>query len=736
MAPLGGSAWGQRVLALVLALVAIPAILSISAFWQETPIRLGEAAPRTVLAPDLIRVDDPETTERERRNERAAVGEVTVADTESRRAIVLSVNDMFDRVAQVRQPASTGEDRRPLGPEEQVDALSEQLDLPETALRQLVALTAEELAEARDEAESAARVLAQRSIREGEVDDNIEQLAGLLAVYNFPGDVGTTVVEPVLAEALRPTVRVDEQATRNARDAAAANVAEVQRGFPPGTPIVSIGDMVSEVQVDALQARGLEGAVPWQTAARALALTAAITFSLAFYIRAYRPIVWASPRLQLLLSVLFVMFALALQAVVLLTGEADVWLYAVPAGAIAMLMTILFDPPIGVLSTIPVTAFTSFMAPSRPGLTAFVALTCLASVPLVSRLSARGALRRAAWQSTLGYGVFAGIFAGVFGAPDDILLAVAAGLANGVLSAVIVNSSLPFLESVFGVLTATSLQDLADRNHPLLRELESKALGSYNHSVEVSKMVERAARTVDADSLLASVAALYHDIGKVQRPFFFVENQLGIDNPHDNLAPEVSARIIKEHVTDGVEIARSYRLPAEIVDGIRTHHGTTLVGYFYRQAVNAADDPATVDEQRYRYAGEKPSTKELAILMLADCCEGATRAAALRDRNLTREVIADIVSGLITDRVDDGQLEESALTFRDLRTVQASFIESLCYVYHPRITYPELRPRSTAGDAGAGQRNGDPAKKPETAGQSGPGDQPAAAGRSPRTSSS
>jgi putative nucleotidyltransferase with HDIG domain len=233
-------------------------------------------------------------------------------------------------------------------------------------------------------------------------------------------------------------------------------------------------------------------------------------------------------------------------------------------------------------------------------------------------------------------------------------------------------------------------------------------------------MTERAARAVDADSLLASVAALYHDIGKVQRPYFFVENQFGIDNPHENLEPEVSARIIKEHVTDGIQIARSYRMPAEIVEGIRTHHGTTLVGYFFRQAANAAPEGTTVDERPYRYDGKKPASTEMAILMLADCCEGATRAAALSDRNLTREAIAAIVTGLIDDRVEDGQLEEANITFRELRTVQESLIESLCYVYHPRITYPELRPRSTtvgtqnaptngAGNGAARDRVGDPA---------------------------
>ncbi len=695
VAPLAGSAWGQRALAAALAIIGIPAILSISAFWQEAPIREGAPSPRTVLAPDPIRVDDPETTERERRNAAESVEPIQVPDNEARRAIVQSVEDTFARIEQAREPSS-GSDEQALSVDEQVAGLLDQLEeLPASAIRALVELSDSELLVARAQAVEVAQDLALRSIAEGDIEQTKAQIDGMLAVRNFPDDIGQTAVKPVLAEALQPTVRIDEEATAAERERAAAAVAPLQKSFPPGTPIVQVGETVSAVQIAALRSRDLDGADPWLTVGRALALTAAIAISLAFYLRAYRRVVWSSARLLLLLSVLFVLFALTLQAAVVFASGNSPLLYLLPAGAFAMLTTILFDPPVGVLVTIPITTLVAFMVPSRPGVTVFAALTCLASVPLVSRLSARGALRRAAWRSTLAYGVFAAVLAVVFDEANNVAFAALAGLGSGVLSAVIVNATLPFLESVFGVLTATSLLDLADRNHPLLRELERKALGSYNHSVEVSKMVERAARAISADSLLASVAALYHDIGKVQRPYFFVENQFGIDNPHDNLEPEVSARIIKEHVTDGVEIARSYRMPSEIVEGIRTHHGTTLVSYFYRQAVNAAPDGAAVDERRFRYNGKKPASKEMAILMLADCCEGATRAAALADRHLTREAIADIVTGLIDDRVEDGQLDEANITFRELQTVRESFIESLCYVYHPRITYPELRPRAT-----------------------------------------
>lgn len=714
VAPLSGSAWGQRALAAALVFIGIPAILSISAFWQEAPIREGAPAPRTVLAPDPIRVDDPETTARERRNAAESVEPVLVPDNEARAAIVQNVDDTFARIEQAREPSSAG-DEQELTVDEQVAGLLDQLpsELTPSAIRQLVALSDEELALVRSQAQDIARELAQRDFTEDEIEQTAERIDSLLAVRSFPGDVGAGAIRPILEAALEPTVRVDEAQTAAEREEAAAAVAPLQKSFAPGTPIVQVGETVTAVQMEALRARGLEGADPWQSVARALALTAAVAVSVAFYLRAYRRQVWRSPRLLLLLAVLMVLYALSLQAVVIFTSSTGPLAYLLPAGAFVMLTTILLDPPVGVLATIPITTAAAFMLPSRPGVTAFAALTCIVSVPLVSRLSARGALRRAAWRSTLAYGLFAGVLAAVFDGLADVPAAAFAGLGSGVLAAVIVNATLPFLESVFGVLTATSLLDLADRNHPLLRELERKALGSYNHSVEVSKMAERAARAVNADSLLASVAALYHDIGKVQRPYFFVENQFGIDNPHDNLEPEVSARIIKEHVTDGIEIARSYRMPAEIVEGIRTHHGTTLVTYFYRRAVNAAPDGTEVDARRFRYDGKKPASKEMAILMLADCCEGATRAAALTERDLTREAIASIVTGLIDDRVEDGQLDEANITFRELQTVRESLIESLCYVYHPRITYPELRPRSTT--VGARTAGGDPTASADAA---------------------
>jgi cyclic-di-AMP phosphodiesterase PgpH len=702
--------WLWRGLALVLAVIGVPLVLSVSAFLQDTPIRVGEPSPRTVVAPDLIRVEDPEATERAQRDAMAGVTPVTVEDEDAPASIVADVRDAFARVQAVRR---AGEDEAPQTRTEQIEELAERLPmLTSDGLRLVTGLSDSQLSSVANTAADVAAVLVRQPIPEDRIDDvRTRRLRAELALRTFPPGIAEQVVEPLVAASLRPTIREDTEATEARRQEAAGSVEPVRQTYTAGTVIVSAGEEVSELQMTALRARGLEGAEPWRFALRALALTLLVVGAVAYYLRAYRPKVWGSSRRVLLLATLYLLFAAILEAVTMLPVGGSTWLFILPVAALAMLATILFDPPIGVLMTIPVTAMVAFTLPGDAGVVVFAAVASLASVPLVSRLSARGDLRRAAGKVILINIVLAAACGAIFNGLETVPLAAGMGLLNGILTSVIVMGSLPFLESVFGILTATSLLDLADRNHPLLRELEQKALGSYNHSIMVSSMVERACRAIEADGLLGSVMALYHDIGKVRRPYFFVENQFAIANPHDELEPRVSAVIIQEHVTDGIEMARSYRLPPEVVEGIATHHGTTLVTYFYREAMKAAPSVEEVDEQHYRYKGRKPSTKETAVLMLADCCEGASRAAALTNRNLSRADLEGIVTGLFADRVEDGQLDEASLTFRELRIVQESFLETLVGVYHPRIAYPD-DPKKKAAEVAASSDSGGTPRSP------------------------
>jgi cyclic-di-AMP phosphodiesterase PgpH len=688
--------WIVRLLIAAVIIIGLPTVLSVPAFLADAPIRVGEDSPRTVFAPSLIRVDDPEATERARQDAAEDVDPIVRTDPEAQAAVVNQVRDYFSRVEEVRQPAEPDVDDEdaegPVAPtsEEQVEALEGRLTmLDREGLELLVDMGESRLDRVASESVSIAQELAGQRIREEELDRVLdEELPSQLAIRDISPEVAEHVVEPFIRSAMQPTVSVDEEATAEAREEAAASVSEVVRSFPAGSVIIQAGEEASAVQVSALERAGLAGADPRWEVLRALGLVAVTLFLVAVYLRSAQPRTWGSNRDLLLLAALTFGFALLLGSVAAAVDRSDIWLLAVPAGALAMLTTILLRPAVGVLIAIPITLLTAFVAPGAPGVIAFVASAALLSVPLASRLSARGQLRRATLVATVAYIVLAAIFTGVFTGVEEVPAAMLAATIHGIGSAVIVLGLLPFIESGFGIVTPTSLIDLADRNHPLLRDLEQKAIGSYNHSIVVATLVERACRAIDADALLGSVCALYHDIGKVQRPYFFVENQFGIRNPHDELEPVVSARIIHRHVDDGIEMASTYNLPAEVVDGIATHHGTTLVTYFYLEAVRRARPGESIREDDYRYRGRKPRTKETAVLMLADCCEAASRAAAQSDRNLTRDQLIDLVEALIADRVDDGQLDESPLTFKDLAVVKGSFIDTLVGVYHPRITYP------------------------------------------------
>ncbi|HUG84644.1 MAG TPA: HDIG domain-containing protein [Euzebya sp.] len=683
--------WPARVGALFLCVLGLPGVLGLGAVFTDAPVTVGQPSPRTIIAPEETRVVDQEATDIARRQAADSIEPVISDNLEAQASLILFVNDAFSVAVAVR---AAGVDGQIPSRSQQIDALSQRLPmLDEDAVGVLVSLTDSELQTARTEAVEIAQTAASAELLEGEVEQYAEgPLRRQLALSTVGPAVASSILEPILREALRPTITVDQAATAAARQMAAADIDEVEVPFRRGLPIVRAGETVTPVQHLALVSAGLEGRDPWIEVARALLLSVILTAVVAAYLRTYRPLIWAHGKHLLLLAFLLVMFtaiAVAVNTVQLGGNERH---FLIPVGAIAMLATVLFDARVGVLIVIPVTALMAYIIPGLSGLVPFAAVSGLLSIPLVGRLTARGQLRTAAWQSTVAYTALAGAFSLVYSGTDGLVPALAFGAANGVLTALIVNGLLPFLESLFGVITATSLLDFADRNHPLLRELEAKAIGTYNHSVMVATLASRACRRIEADALLAEVMALYHDIGKVAKPYFFVENQVGIANPHDQLGdPRQSALIIQRHVTDGIEMATVHKLPPEIVDGIRTHHGTTVVAYFYRQALKRADEglAAQPDEQFFRYKGRRPFTREQAVLMLSDCTEGAVRAASSAEGAMNRDTITAIVSGLIADRVADGQLDDSPLTFADLRAVELSLIEGLEGVYHPRIQYPK-----------------------------------------------
>ncbi|ELC8347138.1 HDIG domain-containing protein [Clostridium perfringens] len=257
--------------------------------------------------------------------------------------------------------------------------------------------------------------------------------------------------------------------------------------------------------------------------------------------------------------------------------------------------------------------------------------------------------------------------------------------AGAILSGILTIGVLPFFESIFDIVTNAKLLELSNPNNPLLKKLLMEAPGTYHHSILVANLAELAAEQVGGNPLLARIGAYYHDVGKTKRPYFFRENQFGKKNPHDRLKPEVSSKIIISHVKDGSELAKEYNLPKTIHDFIVTHHGETLVKYFYLTVKNNSENPDEVKEEDFKYPGPKPMSKEQGIVMLADSTEAAVRSI----NEPTEEKIEKMVNNIIDDKLASGQLDNCDLTLRDISKIKKCFLKALNGIHHERIEYPD-----------------------------------------------
>ena len=260
------------------------------------------------------------------------------------------------------------------------------------------------------------------------------------------------------------------------------------------------------------------------------------------------------------------------------------------------------------------------------------------------------------------------------------------GILNGLASSMIVMFSIPVIEKLCKIVSPYALIELADQNQDLLSKMRSTAPGTFHHSLMVANLCEAATQAIGADSILARVGAFYHDIGKLQRPMFFIENQsyFGVENPHNDYTPRQSKMIITSHTKDGVEIAKKYGLPQVVIDFIIQHHGESLAGYFYNKAIEQ-EGAENVTEGQFRYPGPKPQTKETAILMLADALESAVRSL----KKPSQEEIEAMVNKIFTERLNDGQLSDSPLTLKDIKIIAMTFNKVLRGMQHERIKYQE-----------------------------------------------
>jgi len=484
---------------------------------------------------------------------------------------------------------------------------------------------------------------------------------------------------------LVPNSFLDHTATAEAQARARESVLPVLRTFKAGQIIVEEGKIVTALDIEALDQLGLrQSQVEWTDFVGAGLLAVLETALLGLYLALFQPDVLWNGRRLLLLVLLTVFFVLGAG---LMVPGGMVLRYLAPAPALAILVAALLGQHAGVATAIFLGVVMGGIADNSLEMTIYAASGGLVAALTLGRVERISALFRAGAFAVLVHVnviVMFGLPQGMV-QPGDLLASVLAGVANGGISASLALGGLFLIGPLFDITTTMRLIELSRPDRPLLQRLLRETSGTYHHSLMVANLAEQAAEGIGADALLTRVGAYYHDVGKIVRPYFFVENQVEGVNPHDQLDPHTSAEILISHVQDGLELARRYRLPSRIRAFIAEHHGTSRVSFLYSKAVQLAGDGVMVDESDFRYPGPRPQSKETALVMLADSCEATVRAVHPANAEETAEIVNRIIAG----RVDDGQLDECDLTLQDLAITRAAFTSALKGIFHPRIKYPE-----------------------------------------------
>jgi putative nucleotidyltransferase with HDIG domain len=672
-------AWVPLLLCALFVIAGLSLTLALPAIPRSGPLATGMVGTHDVLAPRRVTYVSRLLTEDARAHAEASVEPVYVVDPNVARQQLNRVSQILAYVGSIRQDnhASLEDKAR------WISKISD-LVLPPSVVTTVVSLDGTSW----QSVSSEVSYLLDRLMREGVRDDQLEetrrQVPQQVSYALLPEQA--EVVSALVQAMLRPSRFFDEQQTADRRQQARDAVQPVQVVIEQGEAVLRQGDIVTPLHLEQLTALGLQPSQPEiHTLLSMLLFVVALALVLSLYIwQARREMLRQRGRialLSLLIVVTGVAAKFAMPGHVLLP-------YFFPMAAFAMLVSVLIDTQLSIVATLTLSLFVGFVTGGSLDLTVYVLLGSVVAALVVSRLEHLGTFAWAAVATAVVNAIVALAFR-LFSwgyDPVGLLQLAGASVANGVLSASLTFTSFFWLGNAFGIATPLQLLELARPTHPLTRRLLMEAPGTYHHSLIVGNLSERAAHMVGADPLVVRVAALHHDVGKVLRPYFFVENQASGENYHQQLDPKTSAEIIISHVRDSLDLARKYHFPQRVLDIMAQHHGTTSVGfgYFYREACKEADG-GPVDEAIFRYPGPRPQSKEAAIVMLADSVEAAVRASSPSSAGEIERIVRKITN----DRLVSGELDECQLTLRDLDVIRSAFIDVLQGVSHLRIQYPE-----------------------------------------------
>ncbi len=513
---------------------------------------------------------------------------------------------------------------------------------------------------------------------------------------------------------IEPNVTFNKQETESRRNAAVQAVPPVSIKVKKGENIIREGERINEAAL--LKLSGLKKLTEYTNITWTLIGYFVVTFLLLYFI--YQLAISnlkariISFRDFFFLCLILVLFTILLKLSIV-TGKAfysnssliplNSYFYAIPFALVSIIVSVVLNTQLAAVASIVIAICSGLLIDNQIAFIIYPFVSCLLAAREVSQCRERKTLIKAGLNVGICNCIIIVAFSILRGSllTVETVISLGLGMAGGLLAGILATGIIPIIEIIFNYTTNIKLLELADLNQPALRDLIISAPGTYHHSIIAGSLVEAAAEVIQANPLLSRVSAYYHDIGKIKKPLYFVENQKGGENKHDKLLPSMSSLILISHVKDGVEIAKRNRLGKSIQDIISQHHGTSI-NYFYQKAreLNAGTEQ-TVSEKDFRYPGPKPQTKEAGLVMLADAVEAASKT--LTDPTPAR--IQGMVNRIITNIFTDGQLDECELTLKDIHLIAQSFIRILNGIFHARIEYPEKTERE--GNGGAKGQNPD-----------------------------
>ncbi|MDF2591284.1 MAG: phosphohydrolase [Clostridia bacterium] len=654
--------------------LAILSILIISTAPQRYNIKIGDIAVEDIFAPsDMV---DATATAIKVKAAEEAVQAIYKLDRTVQIDIQKKIENFFSILAEIKGRADVDE-----GQMLQLMVQQSNISLDQDDYKILLKADISDLNKLKDKILYITNQLLNENIQENKINSKREDIKEFFD--NLPDDSKLNKLGSNLAIIIiKPNMFYDEATTSKQREEAKENVDEViiKKDFQ----IITKGQEVTAHQLKLLQSFGLlddgkSEIIAFRLYAGYSLSIFACLFVLGLYCYLYAKKQWENNGDLLLIS-LNILLSLIVAA-----GAKSISVYLILLPAFTMVISIMIQPKIAIITNIICAIFISMITGINATVLVAMLISGIAGAILVHKTHHRSTIVLAGLVVSIMSVMIIISFGLLYNSDTRVMLTNAIfGFVGGVLSAVLTIGTLPFFEATFDIITPIKLLELSNPNQPLLRRLLIEASGTYYHSILVGNLAEAAAEDIGANALLCRIGAYYHDIGKLKRPYFFKENQITKDNPHDKITPNLSALIITSHVKNGIELASKSKLPSSVINIIREHHGNTLVAYFYHKALNS-EAVDTVTEEKFRYSFPKPQSKEAAIVMLADSVEAYIRSLS----EPTQHQVELGVKKIIKEKLQDDQLDESDITLRDLDKVAKAFVKVLAGIFHDRIEYPE-----------------------------------------------